>query len=336
MNDIQNSAITAPAVGGLGGTGFAMRRIGIFYDGGHFLHISNFYNYKHERKARLYLRGIHDFVCEAISQLEGVDRRFCQIVDAHYFRGRLGANQVPEGPEGSDLLHSERQFDEVLIREGITTHFLPLAKALSGGGFREKGIDVWFALEAFELAVLKRFDVCVLVTGDSDFVPLVRKLNTLGSRVMLLTWNLDNGKTRTSKLLSDAVTYSIDMHDLIESVKPDKHDDESDEHKLSSELKKLMPNFKKLINNLFVQQSSPPEKHSHEQPDQEQPVDAPDEQGMKTGKVVMVNSTDRYGFIQPEGAYTRDENAHFHFKDVAEGTDPTGLKHKRAREFLLG
>ena len=78
MNDIQNSAIAAPVAGGLGGAGSAMRRIGIFYDGTHFFHISDFYNEKHERKARLSLRGIHDFVCEIISQLEGVEKRFCK------------------------------------------------------------------------------------------------------------------------------------------------------------------------------------------------------------------------------------------------------------------
>jgi len=35
----------------------------------------------------------------------------------------------------------------------------------------EKGIDVWFALEAYELAIHKRFDVCVLVAGDFRLRP---------------------------------------------------------------------------------------------------------------------------------------------------------------------
>jgi uncharacterized LabA/DUF88 family protein len=60
----------------------------------------------------------------------------------------------------------------------------------------EKGIDVWLALEAYDLAVHKRFDVLVLFAGDQDFVPLVRKVNGLGTRVMLIAWTRS---TRTSK-----------------------------------------------------------------------------------------------------------------------------------------
>jgi hypothetical protein len=78
--------------------------------------------------------------------------------------------------EERDILFQERVFEDVLMYEGVTTHYLP--KGRDG----EKGIDVWLALEAFEMAIYKRFDVLVLIAGDGDFVPLARKLNTLGTR----------------------------------------------------------------------------------------------------------------------------------------------------------
>lgn len=305
-HDMQDSAIAAPAAGGLGGAGSAMRRIGIFYDGTHFFHISNFYNAKHEHKARLSFRGIHAFVQEEVARQEGVEKRFCRVVDAHYFRGRLGADQAQE----SKLLYSERQFDEVLIREGITTHFLPLAKAPSGG-VKEKGVDVWFALEAFELAILKRFDVCVLVTGDRDFVPLVRKLHTLGSRVMLLAWNLDNGKTTTSQALINEVTYPVLMHELIDNPPPEREE---------------------IIDGIFMPKSSPSEQHSHELPDQEAPVEAQDEQGMKTGTIYSYFQEKGYGFILPEGC---EDTIFFHIND-SEDVTPTDLVPGTAVSFYLG
>lgn len=43
----------------------------------------------------------------------------------------------------------------------------------------EKGIDVWFALEAYELATFRKFDYVVLITGDADHEMLVRKLKPL-------------------------------------------------------------------------------------------------------------------------------------------------------------
>ena len=83
----------------------------------------------------------------------------------------------------------------------------------------------------FRNAVTRRptFDVCALVAGDTDYVPLVRKLNTLGTRVMALGWNVEhtdqNGKmhqTRTSQVLLNEVTYPILMSDLIDNPRNDK------------------------------------------------------------------------------------------------------------------
>ncbi len=53
----------------------------------------------------------------------------------------------------------------------------------------EKGLDVWFALETYEMTLLKRYDVTVLVACDRDYLPLVRKLNALGGAVMVLGWD---------------------------------------------------------------------------------------------------------------------------------------------------
>lgn len=115
------------------------------------------------------------------------------------------------------MLARERAFDDVLVREGVVTHYLPL------GPDGEKGIDVWLALESYELAIYKRFDVVVLVACDGDFLPLVRKLNTIGTRVMLLAWDFrftdaDNREqeTKTAQVLLDEVTYPIMMHQVVD------------------------------------------------------------------------------------------------------------------------
>jgi cold shock CspA family protein len=190
-----------------------LTRIGVFYDGNFFFHVSNYYHYNHERRARISIGGLHSFIRQKVAECEGTDSRYCQIVDAHYFRGRLRAADADD----RDLLFRERVFDDVLVREGVTTHYLPLTRE------GEKGIDVWLALEAFELAIYKHFNVIVLVVSDGDFLPLVRKLNTIGTRVMILGWDFkyvdQNGndrETRTAQVLLDEVTYSIMMNTLID------------------------------------------------------------------------------------------------------------------------
>lgn len=262
-------------------------RIGVFYDGTYFSHVSNYYLYQHERKARLSIEGVHEFVRDEVSRQEGVDKRFCQIVDAHYFRGRLSAKQAQE----NDALYRERQFDDVLIREGVTMHFLPVVTDRSSGEMGEKGIDVWFALEAYELAVHKRFDISVIVSGDGDFVPLVRKLNTLGTRVMLLAWDFDWEKggevrhTRTSQALINEVTYPVMMSDEIDSRG-----------------RKKDP----AISRLFVQRAKEP---MHD------PAASP--QGaasLQRGTIVNFIADKGYGFIRPDGG---GDNLFFHVSSTA-------------------
>lgn len=196
-----------------------LSKIGVFYDGNYFLHVSNYYNYNHPKRARISIKGLHEFVRERVAFEEGCSSNLCQIVDAHYFRGRLNAQ---EASQKGNLLYYDRVFDDILMYEGVTTHYHPIK---SGTGIRqEKGIDVWLALEAFELAFYKRFDVVVLISADGDYVPLVRKLNAIGTRVMILTWDFeftnDEGiktVTRTSQDLLEEVTYPVPMHEVIES-----------------------------------------------------------------------------------------------------------------------
>lgn len=192
-------------------------RVGIFYDGNYFMHVSNYYYYEHTRKARLDIAGLHTFIRHEISSEEGVDLSRVQVVDAHFFRGRQNAVEAQE----NNRLYSDRVFDDILMHEGVVTHYLPLKSR----GFRkeEKGIDVLMVVEALELTMLKRFDVVVLIASDGDYAPLVRKINTIGSRVMVVSWDFnwtdENGNARytnTSQDLLKESTYPMAMAELID------------------------------------------------------------------------------------------------------------------------
>ncbi|RRB06794.1 NYN domain-containing protein [Larkinella rosea] len=214
-----------------------LTRIAVIYDGNYFLHVSNYYNYSHERRSRISISGLHEFIRSQVAQEEDTDFRLCQIVDAHYFRGRLNAHEASQ--RGNQLFY-DRLFDDILMSEGVVTHYLPV-KTFQGSR-QEKGIDVWLALETFELTISKKFDVVVLITADGDYVPLIRKLNTLGTRLMVLSWDFeyynDEGEkmvTRTSQDLLAEVSYPVAMHEMIDT-----------------RLRKNDP----LIQNLFVKQSA--------------------------------------------------------------------------------
>ena len=193
----------------------SLSRIAVFYDGNYFYHVSNYYCYGHPRRTRLSIPGIHEFIVKYIATYEGIAPKFCQIVDCHYFRGRLPAMEANE----RQILLNERIFDDILMREGIVTHYLPMTKA------GEKGVDVSLALEALELAILKQYNVVVLIASDGDYVPLIRKLNSLGTRVMVCGWDFeytdDQGNSRytsTSSRLMNEAAYAVRMHDIVNGV----------------------------------------------------------------------------------------------------------------------
>lgn len=216
-----------------------LTKIGVFYDGNFLYHISNYYNYFHERKSRLSIKGLHEFIRFKAAEHMGdsSQTRLAQICDAHYFRGRLAAS---EANQKNNQLYYDRVFDDVLSNEGVTTHYLPIRHV--GAVKYEKGIDVWLALEAFEQAFYKKYDIVCLIASDGDYVPLIRKLNALGTKVMLLAWDFEytddfgNEKvTRTSQEMLDLATIPVQMHEVI-----------------NNRLNKDNP----IINNLFVLKNS--------------------------------------------------------------------------------
>ncbi|MCB9164100.1 MAG: NYN domain-containing protein [Flavobacteriales bacterium] len=194
-------------------------KVGVFYDGSYYTHVSNYYNYVHDHRRRIHIGGLHDYVRHMVAEREGTKPNLCHIIDAHFFRGRFSARDANEKP---NQLYYDRVFDDVLMYNGVQTHYLPVKDLM--GRKREKGIDVLMALETYELCMLKRFDVVALIASDGDHVPLVRKLHALGCKTMLLGWDFEftdqeTGEqqvTRTSTDLWNEVSYPLPMHDLID------------------------------------------------------------------------------------------------------------------------
>ena len=194
-----------------------LTRIGVFYDGNFFLGTSNYYCFEHPRRSRLSIAGLHQFICEKITELEGT--RKAQIVDAQFFRGRLSAREA----EDRQKLYADRVLDEILMHESVTTHYLPIQLNHNTGLAREKGMDVLLALEAYESVILKHYDVVALFVCDGDYVPLIKKINATGARVMLLGCDFEytdsQGRPRqtyTSQKLIQTATYPIMINEIID------------------------------------------------------------------------------------------------------------------------
>ncbi len=194
-----------------------LTRIAIFYDGSFFHRVSSFYKHNHPRGSFLSFQGIHEYVRDRVAEIEDRKPEMCQVVEAHFYRGRFSLAKAKE----KNQLETDRFFDQLLMYAGIATHYFPMNEQLERPV--EKGVDIWLSLDAFDQAIHKNHDVVVLFAGDSDFVPLVRKLNSIGARVMVLGWDLEaqgeDGRTyvtRTSAQLMHECNYPIWLNDEIE------------------------------------------------------------------------------------------------------------------------
>lgn len=59
---------------------------------------------------------------------------------------------------------------------------------LAGGGKEEKGTDIYLAVDMLSLAHHNAYDKAILISGDSDFVEVVEKIQDIGKQVINLSF----------------------------------------------------------------------------------------------------------------------------------------------------
>jgi uncharacterized LabA/DUF88 family protein len=95
----------------------------------------------------------------------------------------------------------EKNFFDILEKFGYEVRAKDLQTFV--GGAKKGDWDIGIAMDMIELA--PRLDVLVLVSGDGDFVPLVRHLqHALGCRVEVIAF----GKSSSGKLIEEADSFT--------------------------------------------------------------------------------------------------------------------------------
>jgi uncharacterized LabA/DUF88 family protein len=117
------------------------------------------------------------------------------------FRGYYTAHHSPE------LLVHREHFYSHLRRNGWTV-FDTLAKLCNDGVFRDKGVDLAIALDAYALALKAQVDTLVVVTHDEDFAELFKRL-PVGVRGISVGF-----KNRTALMIQKAASEVIWIEDL--------------------------------------------------------------------------------------------------------------------------
>lgn len=190
--------------------------VGLFIDGGYYAKINE--ALYENLGVNIHMTALMRFIRQQVSSLSGSGIEDCHITESHFFRGRYRVNDA----NNKRLLFVERKFEDSLIENDVIFHYKHLREVQKDGETTviEKGVDVWFALEAYEPSSIRQFDYVVLITGDADHEMLLRKLKALKIRPILLTWdvNNDNG-TSTARLLREEAYCHIEVGELIKQDK---------------------------------------------------------------------------------------------------------------------
>ena len=183
----------------------AICRLGVFYDGSFFSYAQNYYY--HERQLGwLRFPELHRFLEKYIGLREQGFASY-KVVYAAWHQGLFTAKDAT-----ADQLKRDRDRYHDMMHAGVDPKYLPMSQKHG-----EKGVDVALAVDALQVGLGQKIDVAVLVTGDGDFVPLVRALNKQGVRVLAAYFAFekeDGSKSFINDRLLTAANYAVDINAL--------------------------------------------------------------------------------------------------------------------------
>jgi uncharacterized LabA/DUF88 family protein len=180
-------------------------RIGVFYDGSFFSYARRYY-YRERDIGWLRFQPLHAFIEAFIAHKEQGYASY-RVVYAAWHQGLFTSKKAT--PE---QLRFDRNLHHDLMHAGVEPRYLPMSDTRG-----EKGIDVALAVDALQVGLGGTIDIAVLVTGDGDFVPLVRALNKQGVRVLgvYFKFQTKNGKqSYINERLLSVVNYGVDVNAL--------------------------------------------------------------------------------------------------------------------------
>ncbi len=180
-------------------------RIGVFYDGSYFTYARRHF-YFDRKLGWLDFRPFHGLLENYIRTKEQGFSHY-RVVYGAWFQGMFGSGDAEE-----KQLRTDRILYHDLMHAGIDPKFMPMPQS----GANEKGADVALAIDAMQVGLEGKLDIVVLVTGDADFVPLVRALMKQGVRVAAayFEYHVGEHKSFINERLLNVVNYSMNVNDL--------------------------------------------------------------------------------------------------------------------------
>lgn len=144
------------------------RRATVFIDGSNFYHNSKSLI---DKPSKIDLKRLSEFICNKF-QLE--------LKEIRYY------NAVPDISDDEDIYYKHMGFLDGLRKQGIIVEERKLKKIKKLNIKIEKGIDVMIASEMIRKTLVeKKCEVCILISGDADFIPAMQIIKDASYEVIV-------------------------------------------------------------------------------------------------------------------------------------------------------
>jgi uncharacterized LabA/DUF88 family protein len=179
-------------------------RIGVFYDGTYFTY-AQIHFYANKKLGWMMFTPFHSVIEGFIREKEQGYFNY-RVVYAGWYQGLFTSGQSNDHQR---RVERNRHID--LMHAGIEPKYVPMSQTQG-----EKGVDIAMAIDALQVGLEDKIDIAVLVTGDGDFVPLVRALMKNGVRVAIayFEYESEKGKSFANERLLSVSNYSLNINEL--------------------------------------------------------------------------------------------------------------------------
>ncbi len=164
-------------------------RIAVFIDNAYLIRLKNYF-FKEKFKYNL-----KDFILKIAKSNKLIVRKIF-LYDAPPFQSEIPSEEENKKKENYDKFSSIFKEQGIILREGRTQRLKINKKFL----YKQKGVDMLLGIDAISAKIdFPDISGVVLLTGDSDFSPLVEKLKKLNIHVFLWTYFDRNRQSPFSK-----------------------------------------------------------------------------------------------------------------------------------------
>jgi uncharacterized LabA/DUF88 family protein len=146
-----------------------------------------------KKKAIVFVDGNNWYhnVKSVVEKPRAIDfRKLAKLIAENFDLNVLGIryyNSTPDVGLGEENYYKHMVFLASLKKKGLEVNTAKLKKILVNGKIIrvEKGIDVMISVDMVNKTLLEQeCDCCVLISGDSDFVPVMRLIKKAGKEVL--------------------------------------------------------------------------------------------------------------------------------------------------------